>query len=180
MLTYNIFVGSKLLAARAPHQEPVEVHDLGQMSDVCQHCSTLHWKAEQLSASKKVNVLFGTCCNSGRVRLSPLDSTSLQRCCRVPPPRATQRTRVLFTYPASRWFPIHAALETGPTALLLTSISSSDLLDLQMRKQSLHVISTRTDSLLILPMFVPLISRFVRFPQSLPSLADCSYHSSPV
>ena len=93
MLTYNIFVGSKLLAARAPHKEPIEIHDLGRMSDVCQHCSALHWKAEQLSASKKDNVLFGTCCNSGRVQLPPLD----------PPPTAI---RDLFTSqgPAAKEF----------------------------------------------------------------------------
>ena len=65
---------STLLAARAPYREPVEIHDLGRMSEECQHCDALHWKAERLSASRKANILYGTCCNSGRVQLPPLDS----------------------------------------------------------------------------------------------------------
>ena len=43
------------------------------MSDICQHCQALHWKAERLSASRKNNALFGVCCNSGRVELPPLE-----------------------------------------------------------------------------------------------------------
>ena len=62
-----------LLTARTPHREPIEVHDLGRMSEVCQHCGALHWKAERLTASRKNNILFGICCNSGRVQLPPLD-----------------------------------------------------------------------------------------------------------
>ena len=54
------------------------------MSEVCQHCKALHWKAERLSTSRKNSALFGTCCNSGRVQLPPLD----------PPPDAI---RTLFT-----------------------------------------------------------------------------------
>ena len=85
-----------LLAARVPYREPVEVHDLGRMSEVCQHCEALHWKAERLSMSRKNNVLFGTCCNSGRVQLPPLD----------PPPDAIQ---ALFTNqdPVSKEFRTH-------------------------------------------------------------------------
>ena len=62
-----------LLAARAPHCEPIAVNDLGRMSEVCQHCQALHWKGERLTASRKDNVVFGTCCNSGRVELPPLE-----------------------------------------------------------------------------------------------------------
>ena len=69
-----------LLAARALYREPVEIHDLGRMTEVCQHCDALHWNAERLSMSTKTNVLFGTCCNSGRIQLPPLD----------PPPDAIQ------------------------------------------------------------------------------------------
>ena len=43
------------------------------MSEVCQYCQALHWKAERLSVSRKDNIVFGTCCNSGRVQLPPLD-----------------------------------------------------------------------------------------------------------
>ena len=42
------------------------------MSEECQHCATLHWKAELLSTSRKNNILFRTCCNSGHIQLPPL------------------------------------------------------------------------------------------------------------
>ena len=63
------------------------------MSEVCQYCNALHWKAERLSKSRKNNVFFRTCCNSGRVQLPPLD----------PPPDEIQ---ALFTNqdPASKEF----------------------------------------------------------------------------
>lgn len=69
------------------------IHDLGRMSEVCQYCEAFHWKEERLSKSTKANVLFGTCCNSGRVHLPPLD-----------PPPDTIRNLFAEQGPASKEF----------------------------------------------------------------------------
>ncbi|OSC97528.1 hypothetical protein PYCCODRAFT_1351115, partial [Trametes coccinea BRFM310] len=42
------------------------------MNIACPHCSALHWYAERLINSPTSHPLFGTCCNSGKVRLALL------------------------------------------------------------------------------------------------------------
>ncbi|KAF6161780.1 hypothetical protein GIB67_013857 [Kingdonia uniflora] len=49
-------------------------HFLGQMDVVCMHCSTFHWKDEQLSNSSIINTLFGQCCLQGKIKLPILDA----------------------------------------------------------------------------------------------------------
>ncbi|KAF6172190.1 hypothetical protein GIB67_024812 [Kingdonia uniflora] len=49
-------------------------HFLGQMDVVCMHCSTLHWKDEQLSNSSIINPLFGQCCLQGKIKVSILNA----------------------------------------------------------------------------------------------------------
>lgn len=60
-------------------------HIVGQLTSMtldgcwrylCQHRKALHWKADQLSALRKHNVLFWTCCNFGCVQLPPLNPHS--------------------------------------------------------------------------------------------------------
>ncbi|ESK82928.1 transcriptional factor b3 [Moniliophthora roreri MCA 2997] len=65
------------MAARHSYNDPPSCHYLSRMNDKCQHCGALHWKAEHLSKSTCQCVYFGSCCNSGKVKL-PLLS---------PPPR---------------------------------------------------------------------------------------------
>ncbi|KAJ7194072.1 hypothetical protein GGX14DRAFT_378336, partial [Mycena pura] len=42
------------------------------MEHKCAHCGALHWKDEALSLSSAGNLLFGSCCNSGKVALEVL------------------------------------------------------------------------------------------------------------
>ncbi|KAF6741497.1 hypothetical protein DFP72DRAFT_783689, partial [Ephemerocybe angulata] len=58
--------------ARQPYQEPPARHDLGRMDIACPSCGALHWAGEKLSSSSSTSPKFGICCDSGQVRLPPL------------------------------------------------------------------------------------------------------------
>jgi len=60
-------------AARQPYVDPPHRNDLGRMDIARPHCGALHWLAEKLSSSSKSSPKFGTCCNSGKVHLAPLE-----------------------------------------------------------------------------------------------------------
>lgn len=59
--------------ARQPYQEPLARHDLGPMDIECSHCGALHWFDEKLTDSSARSPQFGSCCNSGQVRLPALE-----------------------------------------------------------------------------------------------------------
>lgn len=58
--------------ARQQYREPLARHDLGCMDISCGHCGALHWMDEKLADSPRSAPVFGTCCNSGQVRLPAL------------------------------------------------------------------------------------------------------------
>jgi hypothetical protein len=64
-----------LLCARQPYNDNIPTHSLGRMDIQCHFCGALHWQAEKLTTSPLSSPLFGTCCNSGKVRI-PLSTTN--------------------------------------------------------------------------------------------------------
>ncbi|KAL1698102.1 hypothetical protein EV121DRAFT_180942, partial [Schizophyllum commune] len=63
--------------ARKPVSPALKQHSLGKMDIACRSCGALHWKAECLSTSTIANPVFGLCCDSGQVRLPPLQRPPL-------------------------------------------------------------------------------------------------------
>ena len=59
--------------AHQPFNKDWPVHNLGDMNIPCSECGALHWLAERLSGSSKINSKFGTCCFSGKVHIPRLD-----------------------------------------------------------------------------------------------------------
>jgi hypothetical protein len=57
--------------ARTAYQEPAARHTLGAMNIECPRCHALHFAAEKLSNSTRVNVNFGMCRLSGQIVLPP-------------------------------------------------------------------------------------------------------------
>ena len=58
-----------LPSACQPFNKDWPVHNLGHMNIPCSECGALHWLAERLSGSSKINPKFGTCCFSGKVHI---------------------------------------------------------------------------------------------------------------
>ena len=56
-----------------PFNKDWPVHNSGHMNIPCSECGALHWLAERLSGSSKINPKFGTCCFSGKVHIPRLD-----------------------------------------------------------------------------------------------------------
>ncbi|KAF8841619.1 hypothetical protein BDN67DRAFT_900978, partial [Paxillus ammoniavirescens] len=63
---------SNLPPAQHLYREPDGCHNIGPMVVECSHCGALHWDGEHLTSSSRINPKFGTCCNSGKVVLQPL------------------------------------------------------------------------------------------------------------
>ena len=74
--------------------QQVSVHYLGRMDVVCPDCDALHWEAEKLVKTSRVNnPKFGKCCKSGKVSLPRHDN----------PPELLQRLLTEDTNEANRF-----------------------------------------------------------------------------
>ena len=76
-------------AARRSHPQAanVQVHYMGPLEVRCPDCQALHWDCEKLSKSTLSTPKFGTCCQSGKIRLSTP---------REPPPEFEKRVNSMY------------------------------------------------------------------------------------